>query len=49
MLSTALAMTGLVSVTVAVRMGMKVAGSVCVAMGMDEICAEQQRVIVQDY
>jgi len=28
MLSTALAMTGLVSVTVAVRMGMKVAGSV---------------------
>ena len=35
--------------TVAVRMGTKVAGGGRVAMGMDQIGAEQQRAIVQEF
>ena len=45
--STALGMTELVSVTVAVRMGMKLARGVRVAMCVDEVRAEQQRVVIQ--
>jgi hypothetical protein len=45
--STALGMTQLVSV--AVGMGMKLARGVRVTMGMDEIRAEKQRVVVQDF
>ena len=39
----------LVAVAVAVRMGMKFAGGVRMAMGVDEVRAEQQLVVVQDF
>jgi hypothetical protein len=41
-------MTELVTVTVAMRVGMKLAWSVRVAMGVDEIGAEKQFVVVQN-
>jgi len=41
--------TGSVSVAVAVRMGMKFSGSVGVTVGMNQVRAQQQFIVVQDF